>query len=449
MDAWYNGETAGLHSSKPIIIAMKLSKKASKALIAILIFIFFLAGVTSLDARLHILPPHGFLAQLLPQVPGAFAQQIISRCTSGKPEVVLSWNTSAKATSYAIYRRPLDGKNGGESRVGEVKATTFVDTAISNETLTYSYTVKAINGFMTTPATPQNVAVKACTMPMDLINSSSPRAVLGWGAYVGWQEGALALFEKRIGKHAAYQATFVHWGNEKSFPAELGPSVRDAGKTLVIFWEAMDYNDSSYNQLNFSYDTILNSSWDSYIRSFAESAADYSGPIILIPFEEMNGNWSPWSVTGNGNSAVKHIAAYRHIHDLFAIAPNVRFAWDVNNDAVPDTAENRFENFYPGDKYVDYVGVNGFNFGDPWQSFQDIFADSLQRLAVYEKPIYIFSMASAEGPDKAAWITNALTQGIPSYPHIQGWIWFNENKERDWRVWSDVNSLQAFQASLP
>ena len=46
-------------------------------------------------------------------------------------------------------------------------------------------------------------------------------------------------------------------------------------------------------------------------------------------------------------------------------------------------------------------------------------------------------------------ITDALTVQMARHPEIAGWIWFNEAKERDWRVWSDERSLEAFRESLP
>jgi endoglucanase len=185
------------------------------------------------------------------------------------------------------------------------------------------------------------------------------------------------------------------------------------------------------------------------MKSFAAEAKAYGGPVILIPFSEMNGNWFPWSGTLNGNTPAKMIQSYRHIHDLFVGAPNVKFGFAPNNGSVPDTAANSIQSYYPGDAYVDYVGVDGFNFGAPWETFDQVFGKSLNILSVYNKPIYIFSMASADGPNKAAWITDAFTVQIPKYKNIAGFIWFNENKERDWRVNSDPNSLAAFKAIVP
>ncbi|MFH1968330.1 MAG: hypothetical protein ABIJ84_03015, partial [bacterium] len=75
----------------------------------------------------------------------------------------------------------------------------------------------------------------------------------------------------------------------------------------------------------------------------------------------------------------------------------------------------------------------------------------------YNKPIYIFSMASAPASakapagqgmsKKAGWIEDALSK-INSDPDIVGWIWFNEDKEKNWLVSSDSDSLQAFKDGI-
>ena len=166
----------------------------------------------------------------------------------------------------------------------------------------------------------------------------------------------------------------------------------------------------------------------------------------------MNGNWSPWSGTVNGNSAAKFIAAWRHIHGFFDGVSNVKFGWAVNSNSVPDTSANAIPAYYPGAAYVDYVGVNGFNSAGnpwPWASFKEIFSAAIDQLRAYGKPIYIFSMASAQEPRKAEWIFDALGTQVYQQP-VAGWIWFNANPGTvNWRVDSDPNSLSAFKRVIP
>jgi len=255
-----------------------------------------------------------------------------------------------------------------------------------------------------------------------------------WGAYTGNTAGSFIDFEKRVGKKANLNAVFPDWGSP--FPLDLALPVKNAEQTILIFWEP-----------NISLDQIISGSEDLYMSSFANQANAYSAPIILIPMEEMNGNWNAWNGTVGNNTPQKFILAWHHMHNLFSGAANVKWGWDVNSDSIPNTIVNTISNYWPGAKYVDYVGVDGFNFGNPWQSFSEIFSPTLQKLKKYNKPIYIFSMACAEGPLKSVWIADALSK-IKSDPKISGWVWFNENKEQNWLMDSDAAALTAFKNNI-
>jgi beta-mannanase len=225
---------------------------------------------------------------------------------------------------------------------------------------------------------------------------------------------------------------------ENSVFPSVGADLKPSNKTLVIFWE----------QYGVTLDSIIAGESDAYIRKFALDAKNYGGQVILSPFHEMNGNWDPWGGTVGQNTPQKVVQAWRHIHDVFGTVTNVKFAWAVNNISVPDTTANAIAAYYPGDAYVDYVAVDGFNFGNPWQSFDAVFGKALNTVAAYKKPIYILSMASAAGAQKPAWITDAVTVQMKKYPLLRGWLWFNENKEQDWRINSDAATLAAFKGVL-
>lgn len=281
----------------------------------------------------------------------------------------------------------------------------------------------------TPPVTPPSTTPTTTTAP------STSSSGISWGVYAGDDVSSLAGFESLVGSKPSLSANFVSW--DDSFPTAIAAPVCAAGQTQVIFWENYDH----------SLDNIISGQYDSYIQTFATAAQSYGCPIIISLFHEMNGNWDDWDGTVGDNSPAKIIAAWKHVHDLFATATNVKWAFVVNSDSVPDTAANSIAAYYPGSSYVDYVGIDGFNFGNPWQSFSDIFSSALSQLSGYGKPVYIFSMASAAGSNKAAWITDAIGTQIPA-DGVSGWIWFNQNKEQNWTVNSDPASLAAFKAVL-
>lgn len=368
------------------------------------------------------------------------------QCVSGVPQIQLNWNNPSSSESFTLHRNPtLGGSASWASIVSGVTTYNYLDTRVASS-VSYQYQIQAISGTGSLYSNIFSTTTPLCTMTP--IQTTVPKNYK-WGAYAGWSNFDMAEFETKVGENPHHMASFVHWGNANTFPTYMSPFTKDKGRTLIIFWEPSDHTISSTIQPAFTMDAILAGNWDVYIRSFAEQARTYGAPVILIPLSEMNGNWNSWSGTTNGNTPEKVVAAFRHIRTVFGSVPNVKFGWAPNSSSVPDTTANSIGNYYPGSAYVDIVGVDGFNFGDPWYTFDQIFSKPLTLLSNYGKPIYIFSFASAPGTQKSAWITDALTTQMQKYPLIEGWTWFNQNKERDWRVWSDSTSLNAFKNAIP
>jgi beta-mannanase len=304
------------------------------------------------------------------------------------------------------------------------------------------------------PSVPRSTQLPSPTKPLPVLSATTTNPIastttrptkLNWGVFTGSNPTSIGDFETRVPTNPDYLAYFVHWGNDAGrLPSYLKKLAADKDRTLVLFWEASDYIVGGTNQPTYSYKAILNGDWDSYFTSFAKQLKSYGGPIILVPFSELNGNWTPWSGTKNGNTPAQAVLAYRYVHTFFTAVNNVSFGWTVNAASVPDIPSNQIEHYYPGDEYVDYVGVDGFNMDNPWLSFETIFKPALQKLSLYNKPTLLFSFASADGPQKADWLHDALYVQLPKYPQVTGWVYFNQNKERNWLLWSDPGTYSVF-----
>lgn len=240
-----------------------------------------------------------------------------------------------------------------------------------------------------------------------------PPATAVWGAYTGNTDQSLVAFESYIGKSVPIHAMF--WGWDSPFPQTTTGS---RGKTLLIFWEPW-----------FGYDQINNGSQDVYITQFAQGAKAYGYPVILAPLDEFNLDSVPWGNTVGTNTPQGFIAAWKRIRNIFSSvnASNVKFGLVYNNVSIPTAS---YASFYPGDAYVDYVGIDGFNFGG--QTFAQVFSAAIQEVkAVSTKPVWIFSTGSVS--PKSQFITDLGASGLP-------WIWFNQSPYT-----IDSESLQAFK----
>jgi len=195
---------------------------------------------------------------------------------------------------------------------------------------------------------------------------------------------------------------------------------------------------------------------DALVVAEAQKAKALGVQVLMRWGHEMNGNWYPWSASNNGSNdaaAALYVQAYQHVHDLFVSqgATNVVWIWCINVADVPAAPWNHWSKYYPGDAYVDWVGLDAYNWGTSsscciWQSFSDLVVAPYQDYAG-KKPMMLPETASAEvGGDKGAWIT-AMHQGLKTtFTGIKAVVWFDINKETDWRIASSPAALAAYRA---
>ena len=234
----------------------------------------------------------------------------------------------------------------------------------------------------------------------------------------------------------------AHWFQSFDDPFDPIPlhDVLEDGRVPLISWQPMhqDLHD------------IAAGRHDAYLTTWAHGIRDAHGPVYLRPFPEMNGDWVPW----NGDPQALQ-AAWIHLTTLFERegATNVRWVWSPNVTDEPRTDANRMERYYPGTDHVDVLALSGYNWGDTrphigWQTFDEIVGLAYDRLtALGPQPLWVAETASVEtGGDKAAWIRSMFA--ATAYPRLEAIVWFNMEKEADWRVESSSASLHAFRASL-
>ena len=238
------------------------------------------------------------------------------------------------------------------------------------------------------------------------------------------------------------------------FPLRDMNAVADRNMVPMLTWEPWNWRDG-VAQPKMSLRSIADGDHDAFLRRWARAARRWGKPFFLRFAHEMNGNWYPWSPGVNGNSASDFVDAWRHVVDVFrrSGAQNVLWVWSPNV-AYPGIA-TPLADVYPGDDYVDWVGLDGYNWGtsagSQWQSLGDIFLSTYQDLvSMTDKPVMIAETASAEdGGDKAAWIRQGLERTIPKeMPRVRLVVWFDRLKEADWRIGSSTASLAAFRDAV-
>ena len=236
----------------------------------------------------------------------------------------------------------------------------------------------------------------------------------------------------KLGRVPPVHLTYYAWNDD--WNGSVTKADLAAGRIPLVNWEP--------HHIDFA--RIIDGSLDATIVARAKGAKGLGQKFFLDFAAEMNGD-EAWS----GNNAKLYVAAYRHIHEIFvaAGATNVVWAWCPN---VTDTeGGNRTTmDYYPGDAYVDWTGVDGYNWGTTnggWQTFQQVFKDIYPLLAAKKKPIMIGEMSSAEaGGDKGKWIDQIIPTLHTDFPLIKCVVWFDINKEADWRISSSPAAEAAF-----
>ena len=195
------------------------------------------------------------------------------------------------------------------------------------------------------------------------------------------------------------------------------------------------------NPFGVSIAAIASGQYDGYLRSYAEAVRAYRHPVILSFGHEMNGNWYSW---GNGHtSPAVFVAAWRHIVTLFreSGARNVTWLWTVN---VMHTGSNisRPEPWWPGSKYVTWVGVDGYYYKPSWK-FAPLFGPTIAAIRQFtHAPMLIAETSAAPTTNQPAKIAD-LFAGVRLYG-LLGFVWFNSVHNVDWRLTSPT-AIAAFR----
>jgi hypothetical protein len=300
-------------------------------------------------------------------------------------------------------------------------------------------------------------------------------------AYV-FQEDGRHLPENALDKIEAFETlTDTRLGSIMWYPTFADPfpmreckMVRELGAIPHLTWELFYPEEADYNTMPIEgtyavMDEVLNGEHDAYIEQFAKDTKAFGDRVLIRFLHEFNGNWYLWSGNKSGREnggPEKVVAVWRYVVDKFREvgADNAKWIWNPHGPSVDVSEEdwNAIENYYPGDEYVDWMGMDAYNWypQDPWggkrpfRDFDNCFRDLYDRCIALapDKPVMIAEFGTAEfeykGIDKVAWMDDAFIKIKTGYPRIKMFVWFHINKELDWRVNSSPEALEVFKSAM-
>ncbi len=273
---------------------------------------------------------------------------------------------------------------------------------------------------------------------------------------------SLSQFEQLVGKKHGIYHYFTYWGyGDFNGHKLLLDQITGYGATpMITFMSIPSSGDAGCNNAQWNLDSIIAGTHDPFLSRFAQQAARYRHDILVRWGHEMNQyayGWSGYCNGANENVAQKYIQAYRHIVDIFRRhnANNIHWVWSPNYQSWPAEPWNAIENYYPGDDYVDWIGVSGFNHAS-WASFETMFHGFLRTMAQSHptKPVMLAEFSSAEIPgfDKSAWIADAYAK-MKNYANLRAAIWFHKNRPdysppAEFRIDSTPSSLASYNSAI-
>ncbi|MDX6744725.1 glycoside hydrolase family 26 protein [Actinocorallia sp. A-T 12471] len=289
----------------------------------------------------------------------------------------------------------------------------------------------------TAMSTPPNAKVEVQTAPYDVRPLLRPKNKFLGVTYEGAGTNAKALkkFANAAGKKPNMVALYTDF--KEDYPVEKVKGLWDQGIVSLLVWEPFETGLGA----------IADGSEDDRVVRFARAVRDLDIPLVLSFAHEMNGNWYPWGT--KKNEPEDFLAAHRHLHDLFVKEGTTNVIWLWSPNVPSNSGKYKFQPYWPGDAYVDWVGPIGyFEWSNDSRSFDQLFGPSLTALRKFTKrPVLFPETASPPSADKPRYIAE-LYQAIKSRKDLLGVVWFNLNKEHDWRVQSDTASLTAFREAV-
>ncbi len=257
-------------------------------------------------------------------------------------------------------------------------------------------------------------------------------------------------YEAAVGRTVAWVGFAHEWQTDgRAFPAEVAISIRNRGATPLIFLNlrSVDVIDEAQQQVESLYtlDAILSGQFDSDFVTWADGAKSFGSELIVDWGWEMNGDWATWNGIHNGGQSEgpqRFQQAYRHIVELMRSrgASNIRWAFHVNFPEYPEEPWNAFENYYPGDDVIDYIGVSIYGTQSPidesFPSFTSNMDSAYSRLVEMapQKPVYVFEFGTSANPlgDQAQWADDALADILSGrWPAVRSFAWWNDY----WECW--------------
>jgi hypothetical protein len=304
------------------------------------------------------------------------------------------------------------------------------------------------------------------------------RDTAAFGAYAPglpyYPRRRLPQLEQKLGTKLEIVSGFVDW--EYILGEKRDRLLADGGERKLLYsWEPHCSADGRC----ITFRDVAAGELDGYLERVAASMKRFPHEIYVRPWAEMNAHWSPYRA-GSGRpaagSAEEFKQAWRHLVGFFRARNVLNLRFVFNPDAALEQGNADIREIWPGQDYVDVLGIDGYNWGESgqpggnvWLEFDAIFGEMYRLLTSLHPsaPVWICEFGSKEprkndgsqgspAPrdhrhSKAHWIDNFMAS--TAFPRIEALVYYNaftpgRDNQRDFRFESSRESLDAIRRQL-
>ena len=263
-------------------------------------------------------------------------------------------------------------------RYDDIYALSYWHENFDNTTFRLDSSEEATQTFKSLIANP--VYLSSCSFASGKLQAISGKKYFGSFPDFCGEEDCVSIdkiqaYETLVDKNLAWAYFSNNWGDDWQFPQDAVQSIIEAGRTPFIRLMPRSEFEAYQQDPVWKLTDIINGVHDAKITAWAHQAKAVSSPLLVEFGTEVNGLWFSWngSYYGGGTTDLYGDTdypdgpeifrdAYRHIIDLCndTGADNITwfFHFDVYNE--PDEAWNDPVYYYPGDAYIDWLGVSTY-----------------------------------------------------------------------------------------
>ena len=178
-------------------------------------------------------------------------------------------------------------------------------------------------------------------------------------------------------------------------------------------------------------DAILAGRHDANITAVCSTISQLKSPISIRWGHEMEDPtgpfpWAKWQPED-------FITAYQHfVTECRKYAPDAKYVWSPKG-------QNQLVDFYPGDQYVDVVGLSLFGY-QPYdklqfgkeRSFTEALEPGYRLVEGFGKPVIVAELGYEGDPDYVNKWVNAVARPYSEFPKLTAVVYFNSQETFSW-----------------